>query len=505
MAATNIGKGLTYIAILNALQLVVGIVFYYVVSNILTPTEIGVMSTLNFAYATFIVLAPMGLQFAAVKYVAEYLGRGEEEKAAAVAKSMARLVLIGSIGFLAIFITIAVSLIRVWADIEGIEILFIIIALASTFGTLRNAYLALLQGLQLFDKYAIANLAAMSSSRLLGMILVILKQRLLGVVLGTLLGEIGGLLLTFHFYSGHLPATNEGADRKLLFNFSLPIFGMMLLATFQDWSDRMLFLVVSHDLDALGLFELVIRAATSLGIVGAVVDVIMLPAFSDAFAKGGKEQLASMMTTALRYLGFLYFPAAIGMATISQTAMTILYQTRTAEAGYLPLTILSVFSIFGTFATILNSGLKSTGKTSSFVRISLLALVVDGVIVAILSPQIGLYGAVVARSASVLVTFLYTLLVCRKEVELRVERDGLWKGLVASASIIPPVVLLDRYVSFPHVFINLAAEVVVAVSVYVLMLLFLKALRKQDFHILRQMMPRRLHGLVSVLEKLYLR
>ena len=505
MAATRIGKGITYVAILNVFQFVVGIVFYYVVSNILTPTEIGVMSTLNFAHATFIVLAPLGLQFAAVKYVADYLARGDQAGAAAVAKTVTRLVLVASFGFLAVFIGVAVSLIRVWANMEGIELLFIVISVAAAFGALRNAYLALLQGLQFFDRYAIANLAAMSLSRLFGMILVLMRQGLLGVVSGILLGEACGLLLTFYFYRGHLPVAKQGVESKVLFSFSLPIFGMMMLATLQDWSDRMLFLIVSHDLDVLGLFELVIRASTSLGIVGAIVDVIMLPVFSDAFAKGGKERMASMLTTALRYLGFLYFPAAMGMATISRTTMTILYQTRTAEAGYLPLTVLAIFSVFNTFATILNSGLKSIGRTSSFVRISLLALIVDSVIVAILSPRVGLYGAVVARSASVFVTFVYTLLLLRKEVVVRVEWDGLWKALVASASIILPVVLLDRFVRFPHIFINLAAEMAVAVAVYALMLLFLKALKRQDFRILRQMIPPKLLGVVDVLERLYVR
>ncbi|MEM2094661.1 MAG: oligosaccharide flippase family protein, partial [Candidatus Bathyarchaeia archaeon] len=353
MTATRIGKGITYIAILNAFQFAIGIIFYYVVSKILTPTEIGIMSTLNFAHATFIVLAPLGLQFAAVKYVAEHLAQGESEKASAVARTMIKMVLVASVGFLILFVVFAFSFIQKWAEMDKIETLYVVISVAATFGAMRNAYLALLQGLQLFDKYAVANLASMGLSKLLGIIFVLLGQRLFGVVTGILLGEIGGLSLTFFFYRGHLPSTKEKAEQRALLNFSLPIFGMMLLTTFQDWSDRMLFLVVSRDLEALGLFELVIRASASLGIIGAIVDVIMFPTFSDAFAKGGKRHIGSMMGVALRYLGFMYFPAAVGMATISKTAMTILYQARTAEAGYLPLTLISIFTILGTFATIL--------------------------------------------------------------------------------------------------------------------------------------------------------
>ena len=134
-----------------------------------------------------------------------------------------------------------------------------------------------------------------------------------------------------------------------------------------------------------------------------------------------------------------------------------------------------------------------------------MALIVDSAIVAVLSPRVGLYGAVVARSASVFAIFVYTLLLLRKEATVRIDRDGLWKALAASMSIVPPVVLLDGLVKFPNIFVNLAAEMAVAVAVYALALLFLRALKRQDFRILKQMMPPKLHRGVDFLERLYVR
>lgn len=505
MAIARIGKGITYIAALNALQFVVGLVFYNILSKTLEPVEIGIFSTLTFTYVVFTVLAPLALHIAAVKYVAEYLGREDDGKAAAVARTTTRMVLFLSSVFFVVFLVVALIAGQAWVEIEGIEVLLAVTAGAGFFAALRMTYLSLIQGLQLFDRYAIANLSAMISSRFLGILFVLMGKGLLGTVLGMLFGECVGLALTFFLYRGRLPATNTQFDAKELLRFSLPILAMLLVATMQDWSDRMLFLAASGNLEALGVFDLAIRAATSLGIIGAVLDVVVLPTFSESYGRNGKQELSGMMMKALRYLGLMYFPAAFGLASISRTAMTVLYQARLASEGNVPLTILAIFSILNAFATILNSGLKSIGKTASFVRISLSALAVDATIVATLSPTLGLYGAVIARAASIIVLFLYTLFELRKELPIKIDREGLLKGLVAGVSLVPPTLFVEYYSPFSNIFVKLGVEVAVAVASYLLALLFLKAIRREDLYVLRQMAPSRMGRIISMIERLYVR
>jgi O-antigen/teichoic acid export membrane protein len=236
-----------------------------------------------------------------------------------------------------------------------------------------------------------------------------------------------------------------------------------------------------------------------------VLDVVVLPTFSESYGRDGKQELSGMMARALRYLGLMYFPAAFGLASISRTAMTVLYQANLASEGNGPLMILAVFSILNGFATILNSGLKSIGKTSSFVRISLLALVIDAVMVTTLSPVLGLYGAVAARAGSVIVMFLYTFFELRKELSFKIDQDGLFKGLVAGISLVPPTLFIEHYVFFSNIFIKLGVEVAMAVVCYFLALLFARAVRKEDLYIIRQMTPRSMGKIIGVIERLYVR
>ncbi len=501
MGIARIGKGITYIAALNSLQFAVGIIFYNILSKSLESVEIGLFSTLTFILVVLTTLTPLALQFAAIKYVAEYLGRGEADKAAAVARTATRIVLLSSSTFFVLFLIIALVVGRIYTNIVGIEVLLAVIAGAGFFAAMRTIYLGLIQGLQLFDRYAIANLSAMILSRFLGIILVFTGSGLLGAVTGSLLGEGAGLVITFFLYRGKLPSTKTHFDLSVLMKFSLPVLAMMLIATMQDWTDRILFLAISGNLEALGVFDLAIRAATSLGIIGAVLDVVVLPTFSESYGKYGKKDLSSMLVKALRYLGFMYFPAAFGLASISQTAMTVLYQARLASEGTVPLMVLAVFSILNAFTTILNSGLKSIGRTTDFVRISLSALAVDAIIVTVLSPVLDLYGAVIARATSIVVLFLLTLIVLRKELSFVIDREGLLKGVASGLFIVPPIVFIEYSLSFSSIFVKLGVEVIVAIACYLFALLLFKALRKEDLNILRKIFPSRMVGIINMLER----
>ena len=96
MSLERIGKGIRYSIILNAVQITATIVFYHIASGVLTKAEIGLTATLAFLYSILTVLSSLALPVAGAKYVAEFLGRGEEEKASATAKSIIKLVIASS-------------------------------------------------------------------------------------------------------------------------------------------------------------------------------------------------------------------------------------------------------------------------------------------------------------------------------------------------------------------------------------------------------------------------
>ena len=500
MYVYRIRKGFSYILALNILQFAIGLIFYAVIAKILTQADLGVISTLTFFYATFTVIAPFALHVSGTKYISEFLGKNELDKAADVGSTVIKLILRLSIVFLTFFSIISFFLSTFYQSSNALVFL-IITFVASFIATIRITYLAQLQGLQLFDKHAISSTFSIIISRLASLFLIILGAGLLGFALGILLGETVGLALTFFYCHGSLPKSKGKYDSKLLFKFSFPVYMMMIVIVLSEWVDRILFLGVSSDLKALGIYELAIRGVGVLTIVWATIDVVILPVFSETFGRIGETALTPLLKKAIRYLAFMFFPAALGLASISKTVMLLLFGLAYAE-GSLPLMILSISSIFTAFSTVMGSTLKSIGETSVFVKISIISIVVDSFLVITLVPLYGILGAIIGKVASALTSFVYVSLELKSKIRLEIDKDGFWKGVSASILIAIMLRLFESYLYSFNSALTFIFEIVLGILCYFFVLTLLKALKKEDFQILRRIMPKHLTKFLDVFERL---
>ena len=503
---SRISKGFTYIIGLSFLQFLVGLVFYSVVAKVLTQADIGIISTLTFLYTIFTALAPIALPVAGTKYLSEFLGKNDLGKAADVASTIIRLVAKVSLIFFALFSLSSFFIVSSFHSIPNATLFLMLNFIASFIATIRITILALLQGLQLFDKYAISNTMTGILSRLASLILVISGYGLSGYALGLMLGEILGLGLTFHFYKrSPLPKPTGKYDSKLLLKFSIPIYIMTIVTVVSDWVDRVLFLAVSSDLQVLGVYELAIRGVGVLTIIWAIIDVTVLPVFSENYGQAGKEALTPLLKKAMRYLAFVFFPAAFGLASISRTIMTLLFGPQYI-AGSLALTLLSISAMFTAFSTIIGSTLKSIGETGVFIKVSLLSILVDGILVITLAPTYGLLGALAGKIASAVIGFIYIANELRSKIKVEIDKEGLWKCFASAMLLSVVLVIFERlYTNILGSPDALILEICLGIGSYILGLFLSKAMIKDDFRLLRQMIPKPLSPLVSLFERLLVR
>ncbi len=492
---------------LSILQLIVSTAFYMIAAQVLTKPDLGLVSTLTFLNMIFTTIAPLALPIAGTKFISEFIGKNERKVAASVAKTVIRLVSILSFLFLIGFSVLSFVLVSVFHWPQEVLIYVIVTFIASFLAVLRLSYMALMQGLQLFDRFAITNVFALILSRLTGLILILLNFGLTGFAIGMLCGEALGLGLSIFYFRGTLPKAEKPYESKILLAFSLPLLVMNVVAALSDWIDRAIFLAMSQDLEALGVYELVIRGASSLGVIWAIIDVIILPVFSETYGHKGKNELTRPLKHALRYLVFMYFPAALGLATISRTVMTLLFGGEYV-VGSLPLAILSIFSIVRAFTIIMGSTLKSIGETRVFVKASLISLIADGLVVVLFTPFFGLYGAVAGRVSATLVIFFYVFYELKKNIKIELDLQSLWKGALASISLIIPLRLFERLISANYIdspIITISIEILLGLVCYVSALFLLKALNKDDFRLLKQLMPKSLTKIITFFERLLIR
>jgi len=145
------GKGATYVGIQGILRFIIGLLYYSIIARLLTEAEVGVISTLTFINLIFIIIASLSLPIAATKYISEFIGQNDKEKASAVAKKTIRLVF-----FLSIFLFIGIYLIIEFflGYIYTSKVVVIISCATAFLATIRNTYLEFLRGLQMFGKYS---------------------------------------------------------------------------------------------------------------------------------------------------------------------------------------------------------------------------------------------------------------------------------------------------------------------------------------------------------------
>lgn len=502
MYVDRISKGFIYIIVLNILQFVIGLAFYSIAAKILVSADLGIISTLTFIYSIFVVAVPLALPVAGTKYVAEFVGRNELEKASNVASTVLKLVLKISSIFLVISCLGSFFILSRFYSMSNALVFLIVTFIASFVAVIRLAHLALLQGLQRFDKFVISNSCSIIISRLATLILILSGSGLTGFAVGTLCGEMFGLALSIIYYHGLLPRAKASYESKLLFKFSLPVYTSNVSTVFLEWADRILLLAVSLDLSALGVYELVLKGIGVISVIWATIDVIILPVFSEAYGQMGGTKITSLLKKALRYLALMFFPAALGLAAISKSVMVLLFGWQYAN-GSLPLAILSIFSIITAFNIIMSSTLKSIGETKFFIYTSLFSIIADSFLVITLAPSYNVFGAIAGRIASAIITFIYTSNKLRSRIRVDVDFGGLWKSLLASLLVVAVLVLFENfYVTSLVSPLIVAVEIGLGLLSYILGLALLRALNVEDFQLLRQIMPKSLSKILNLFEKL---
>jgi O-antigen/teichoic acid export membrane protein len=485
LSLKRIGKGIRYLVILNVVQIIAILIFYHVLTITLTKAEIGLSATLTFVYTVLTTFSSLALPFAGAKYIAEFLGREEEEKAAATARSIAKLVFISSTITALLFHIILFFFIASRTGFNEVRP-FSVISIASILASLKLTYLSFIQGLQLFDRLSIANLSTTIVSYLVGIVLTP-NYRVLGFAVGIVTGDCAGLLLAASFYYGHLPKTASSHSHNDLLQLSLPVLVMQMVTIISDWADRILFLAASLNFALLGVYDLAVKSAASLLVIAHFFETLIIPILANNYGKFGKKGVSLILQKGIRWLGLIYFPAAFGLAAISKTIMTALYGQAYAEGGVL-LALIAFSSTFTAFSVLIGAALKSIGETKAFIKISLASLVVDALLVISLTPSFGLLGPSIGRICAAMLTLMLIHNELRRFIKIEVEAEGLWKSLLASVISAVTLFVFDN-LHINSILVNLSIGIGVGVLSYIASLTLLRTLKNEDFHVLRQVMP----------------
>jgi len=326
-----------------------------------------------------------------------------------------------------------------------------------------------------------------------------------GVIIGYIIGSIIALALAVEFLRGKLPKTTKNMPLKPLLYFSLPLFLSSITALVLNWADVVIITSLTSDYSLTGVYYIVIRSVAILSILWTPMMTTIFPALSAQHGLENPERISNILRTTSRYIVYITFPSCLGLAIIAPTALTFFYGAGYTK-GATPLAVLSIATIIIAIYSLLTTTLTATGKTGQILKINTLSALSLILMLLALVPFFETTGAAFARLATKIIALTLAVYLLSKEIKIQLDKEALWKSALASTATVPFLLALELIISTKlSTTQTLAIEILTAAGIYVFSLYILKALKSQDFQLLRQALPKSLAKYIHILEGIMVR
>jgi stage V sporulation protein B len=507
METSSIPGGTLRITLANVSQYLIQAVFYVIVTrtNALTSADIGILSILTTLTSTFSLLTLLALPTALTKFTAEKLGTNQREDAAAIQKTITKTVLTLSIAGFAI-VTLSAQLLSqyLWNNLDFI----ILLILNFTYAFLLNIetlFHSKMQALSLFGKMATLTLTYIASSRTIAVVLALLNMGITGVLIGYVVGAILTVILATRFLRGKFPATTKTVPLKPLLQFSLPLVLGAVAALTMTRADIVMITTLTGDYSLTGVYYIALNSVGTLSILYLPMITTIFPTLSAHHGLKDPHAISNILRTTSRYILYIMLPSCIGLAIIAPTALAFFYGADYV-GGAAPLAILSIHVMIVALVSLLSTTLTAIGKTGQILRINIVAACTTILTLLALVPFLQTTGAALAHLTTQIVSLALAAYILSKEIKIRLDTEALWKATLATAVTAPVLLVVEQILAASLTITQtLIIELAAAIAVYAVALYLLKALKNQDFELLKQALPARLGKYLSALQRLIVR
>jgi O-antigen/teichoic acid export membrane protein len=508
METGNIPGGTLKITLSNASQYLIIAVFYIVVTktNALTQTDIGTLSLLTFLASTFSLLTMLSLNKALTKFTSENLGKNQHEEAIATQKTVTKIVVLLSIAGFAATIFVSKSISQFLWNNPEYSILLILNFAYAFFHNLIYLVHSTLQALYLFGKMAIITFTFILTSRIIAILLALLQMGVTGVIIGYIVGAILALTLAIVFLRGKLQKkTTKNTAIKPLLSFSFPLFLASITTLILQWADIVIITSLTNNLSLTGIYHIVVNSVGTLSLLYVPVTTTIFPALSSHHGLGKTKDISNILKITSRYIIYLMLPSCIGLAIVAPTALTFFYGSSYAK-GAIPLAILSFATIITALFALFQTAFQAIGKTGQLLKINIIIAISLIIMLMSFVPFLETTGAAFARLITQAVAIILAVYLLKKEIKIRLDKEALWKSTVSTIATVPFLLTIELSLSTNLSTVQtLALEILTATGIYTLSLYALKALKSQDFQLLKQAFPKPLTKYINIIERIIIR
>jgi O-antigen/teichoic acid export membrane protein len=208
----------------------------------------------------------------------------------------------------------------------------------------------------------------------------------------------------------------------------------------------------------------------------------LLPTLSWINGSGRKEEIAELHRRSIRIATAIILPLSVALASVSHTALSIVYGGKYAEAS-LPFTILALSTILTAYTSILSAELQSVGKTKPIFLAGLTSTAAYALMLAATASWLGQVGAALSRALMAAAGFL--ILYRKADVK---GFGNLNRSLAASAAVaatLTPIEFFLETAAYVKALAEAAALLIVAFACFKL----IKPLESEEIKVVKSIVP----------------
>ncbi len=427
----KVGKGISYMALMQVIDLSINLIFYAAIGRLLSSEGTGKVAMAFLIMSAFNVITIFALNTTSTRFIASSLGRKDISGLTSTYRSVIRAVSVSSTVAFAVSLVLLNQL-SAMTGLTRLEVLFTVIA--AFIMDFTSVLGGVLFGLSMYKQVAVQNLMYYSLSRLPGVLLAIYMGPL-GVMLALALGDLPVLAYTLYALRGKIPA-REKSNFKALMNYGWPLYLLNLLAFVQGWLAT-ISVYTASGMGAMGTYYMISSLVPFLSIAYTSITSAVFPALSFKAGEAGSPGLSQMLRTSEALMLYLVAPMALSAAAASPTLLYFVYGPK-YSSQWLVFSILSISIVTGSLSSLYSVTLQALGRTGKQLIVGSLSLVVNIVSLLALVPMLSAVGAALATGISSATGFLYYYYYVKKYVNhtFSLSRKLFYLWSVTSASVL---------------------------------------------------------------------
>lgn len=475
----NAMKNSYFVLTLSIFSIFVGYLFRIFLSRSLSIEDFGLFYAVGAFIGLFTLIRYLGLNSALVKYIPEFLVKGNKSGIKASIKIVVIVQTLTVMVFTGIILVFHNSITSSLFKASGADSVLILMTLSFLPSLFFMVFQSVFQGYQKLKTYALIEPARISLTFLFSAILI--SMGVVGVALAYLIAAIITTLLFFYsFYSlgifGEQTKHVPGIFKKIL-KFSMPVFVSSIAIFVITYTDTIV-ITFYRSLEEVALYQVAMPTSQLLLIFSGAIAAVAFPLISELHTRKRFGEIQKSISVIITMLVFLILPFVILLVSFPEIIIKFLFGDIFLPAA-ITLQILTISMIFYSIFTIFQTTLDGIGRPFINTKILFLMAGANLVLNILLVPIYGIVGSAVASLTAYLIGAFIGFNFVKKLLNVSLPLYKLFKVSSGAAISIGIVFLLKQHVSIP-LYQQSIVLLVIGWVFYLFFVIISKAITKDD-------------------------